>query len=69
MKIAQLINGIDIAVTNEEQKFINKHEGAVRLTALDEHENWIAQNLVRKGVYSLSKDNTTLNKNIHELNS
>jgi len=68
MKIAQLLSGIDIALTNEEQKFIKKHKGAVRLTALDNHENWVAQNLVRKGVYSLSKDNTTLNKNIHESN-
>ena len=66
MKIAHLLSGMDIAVTNEEQKFIEKHPGAVRLTSLDEHGQWLAQNLVRKGIYSLSKDNNTLKKNIYE---
>ena len=67
MKIAQLLSGIGITITNEEHKFIEKHPNAVRLTALDGHGQWLAQNLVRKGIYSLSKDNNTLNKNIHEL--
>jgi hypothetical protein len=66
MKIAQLISGLDIAITNEEQQFIEKHPGSVRLTALDEHGQWLAQNLVRKGVYSISNDSNTLKKNIHE---
>jgi hypothetical protein len=66
MKIAQLLNGVGMAVTNEESRFIEKYGKSVRLTTLDEHAKWIAQNLVRKGVYSISKDNNTLIKETHE---
>jgi hypothetical protein len=66
MKISQLLSGISIAITNEEQHFIDHHNDRVRLTALDEHDKWLAQNLVRKGVYSISKDSRTLTKNINE---
>jgi hypothetical protein len=65
MKIAQLLSGVDIAITNEEKKFIEKHS-SVRLTSLDDHDQWLAQNLVRKGVYTISKDNNTLTKNTHD---
>lgn len=64
MRLVQLLSGLGLAITNEEQQFINRHENAVRLTALDDHGQWIAQNLVRKGVYSISKDNRTLIKNV-----
>jgi hypothetical protein len=64
MRLVQLLSGLGLAITNEEQQFINRHETAVRLTALDDHGQWIAQNLVRKGVYSISKDNRTLIKNV-----
>jgi hypothetical protein len=64
MRLVQLLSGLGLAITNEEQQFINRHETAVRLTALDDHGQWIAQNLVRKGVYSISKDNCTLIKNV-----
>ena len=69
MKIAQLLSGMDIVITNEEQKFINNHDNNVRITSLDDHDQWLAQNLVRKGVYAISKDNNTLVKNINEQNS
>jgi hypothetical protein len=69
MKISQLLSGIGISVTNEEQKFIDKHGKHVRLLSLDEHSQWMAQNLVRKGVYTISKDNTTLIKNLNETNN
>jgi hypothetical protein len=64
MRLVQLLSGLGLAITNEEQQFINRHENTVRLTALDDHGQWIAQNLVRKGVYSISKDNRTLIKNV-----
>jgi len=66
MKIQQLLSGLAIAITNEEQSFLNQHEGRVSLNSLDDHDQWLAQNLVRKGVYSISKDNTTLVKNLDE---
>ena len=66
MKIQQLLSELAIAITNEEQSFLNQHEGRVSLNSLDDHDQWLAQNLVRKGVYSISKDNTTLVKNLDE---
>jgi len=60
MKIAQLVSGIKLPLSNEENDFVGKHGKTVRLTTLDEHALWLAQNLVRKGVYSISKDNNTL---------
>ena len=69
MKIYQLISGIQLPITNEEQQFIDKHKSQVKMTSLDEHEQWVAQNLVRKGAYIVSEDNVTLIKKIHENNS
>jgi hypothetical protein len=66
MKIKQLLSGFDIAITNEESRFIKKHNTDVSLTSLDDHDQWLAQSLVRKGVYSLSKDSRQLIKNLHE---
>jgi hypothetical protein len=60
MKISQLLSGHHIMITNEEQGFLNRNRSAVRLTALDEKDTWLAQNLVRKGLYNISKDNNTL---------
>lgn len=68
MKIHQLLSGIRIPVTNEEQQFINKHDTRIRLTSLDEHDQWTAQNLVRKGIYTMSPDSSTLIKNLNETN-
>lgn len=69
MKIHQLLSGIGIAVTNEEQQFMDHHTDHVKVTSLDEHDQWLAQNLVRKGVYSISNDNSTLVKNLNENNT
>lgn len=63
MKIQDLVNSIPIHITNEERAFITRHQKTVRITALDEHDHWLAQNLVRKGVYSVREDNNTLVKN------
>lgn len=69
MKIHQLLSGVTIAVTNEENRFIRQHDTDIRITSLDEYDQWLAQNLVRKGVYEISKDNHTLIKIINETNS
>jgi len=66
MKIAQLLSGYPIHLSNQERKFIDQHRDKIRLTGLSEQETWIAQNLVRKGIYSISKDNKTLIKQLDE---
>jgi len=66
MKIGQLLSGMHIVLTNEEQSFIRRHKNSVTITSLDEHDQWLAQNLVRKGLYSISKDNRTLIKQLDE---
>lgn len=69
MKIAQLLSGVGIVLTNEERRFVDKHDGHVSIRSLDEHEQWLAQNLVRKGIYTISKDSNTLIKKLDETNS
>ena len=65
MKIV-LLSGLDIAITNEERQFIKKHKAQVSILSLDEHDQWLAQNLVRKGIYSISKDSRSITKNVDE---
>ena len=65
MKIHQLIGSHTIALTNEENLFVKKHNEQVKLTSLDEHDQWLAQGLVRKGVYQISKDSNTLVNNLN----
>jgi len=65
MKIHQLLSGLDIPVNNEENKFIERHQRE-QLTSLDEHDQWLAQGLVRKGIYKISKDSNLLIKNVNE---
>jgi len=62
MKIRELISGLNIAVTNEENDFINHYGNNVILNSLDEHAQWIAQSLVRKGIYEIARDHVTLIK-------
>jgi hypothetical protein len=69
MKIHQLLSGLDMPITNEEQQFISNHEDNIKLTSLDEHDQWVAQGLVRKGAYEISKDNVTLVKKVNEKHS
>lgn len=56
MKIHQLLGSVSIIITNEERNFINGHTEHIPLSSLDDHEVWVAQNLVRKNVYQLTKD-------------
>lgn len=66
MKIAQLLSGLRVVLTNQEQQFIEEHRNQIAINGLDDHNQWIAQNLVRKGIYSISKDSNTLTKNLDE---
>ena len=65
MKIAQLLSGVDIMLNNQEKQFVEKYI-QVKIDSLNEQEQWLAQNLVRKGIYKISKDNQSLIKNLHE---
>ena len=56
MKIHHLLDGISIAITNEERDFINKHHKEIPLSSLTGRDTWLAQNLVRKDVYKLTND-------------
>jgi uncharacterized protein YifE (UPF0438 family) len=66
MKIHQLLSGINTPVTNEEQQFIENHQQTIKLASLNEKDSWIAQSLVRKGVYTISKDSNTLIPNLND---
>jgi len=59
MKISEVFK---IIVNKEERDFIERHGNEVFLHSLNEHENWVIQNLVRKGVYDISKNNKSLIK-------
>lgn len=69
MKIVQLLSGFATPLNNEEYKFVESHAETLKVTSLSEHDQWIAQNLVRKGVYSMGKDSNTLTKSLHEKKS
>lgn len=60
MKIHHLLNHPSIAITNEEQSFIKQHHGEIPLTSLRDRDVVIAQNLVRKGVFTITKDNKNI---------
>ncbi len=68
MKIAQLLSGVGVHLSNEETQFVNKHH-KIKIESLSEKDLWLAQNLVRKGIYAISKDNQTLIKRLDETNT
>jgi len=61
MRIYQLLD-IPVILNNEEQLFLESHSDQFSIEGLFEREYIIAQNLVRKGVYSISKDSKHLIK-------
>ena len=69
MKIAQLLSGIDVILTNQEKQFVENHKSHLTIDAMSDRDQWLAQNLVRKGLYSISNNNQTLIKNIDEKKS
>jgi hypothetical protein len=69
MKIVHLLSGLDIALTNQERTFVESHKGSITIENLSEHDQWLAQNLVRKGIYSISKDSQHLIKKVNESNT
>ena len=61
MKIYQLLE-LPVILNNEEQQFLESHSDNLSIDSLYEREYIVAQNLVRKGVYSISKDSKHLIK-------
>jgi hypothetical protein len=61
MKIYQLLD-IPVILNNEEQRFLESHSDRLSIDTLYEREYIVAQNLVRKGVYSISNDSKHLIK-------
>jgi hypothetical protein len=69
MKIYQLLDFEPrIPLSNEEHKFVESHHNEIHVDQLQERELVVAHNLVRKGVYAISKDNERLIKRGHEIN-
>jgi hypothetical protein len=66
MKIHQILDSIPIIITNEERNFINRLGNRVAVTSLDHRDKWLAQNLVRKGVYTISNDKGYIVTHEHE---
>lgn len=61
MRMHQILDNLSIAVTNEEKNFIKTHSDHISVSSLNEHETWIAQNLVRKNIYTVKGKNLVLN--------
>lgn len=68
MRIHQLL-GHGVILTNEENEFVNIHPSKIEIQSLVERSRIVAHNLVRKGVYQISKDSTYLIKNDATLRS
>jgi hypothetical protein len=60
MRIHHLVDKPSILLTNEENEFIAHMGEEIKVSALRDREQVLAQNLVRKGVYAISKTNETL---------
>ncbi len=60
MKIHQLLDQPAIMLTNEEHKFVNSHPTEISIGGLYDRDLILAQTLVRKGIYEISKDSKKL---------
>lgn len=60
MKIHHILGAPSIILTNEEKDFIDRHHSDIALKSLYDRDEWLARNLVRKGVYEISQDDQRL---------
>lgn len=63
MNLHQLINGISIAMSNEERDFVQSHRSKIPLSSISGKDITIARSLVRKNIYTMSDDSAVLIKN------
>ena len=69
MKIHQILGQPSIILTNEEKDFVKNHSHEISITSLYDRDEVIARNLVRKGVYEISKDSRNMILKINEKKS
>jgi hypothetical protein len=62
MKIQELYSELPVILTNEEKRFVVVHGHRSSLSGMSEHDRWIAENLIRKGIYNYSHDRTHIVK-------
>lgn len=60
MRIYQILSDFPIILSNEEHHFVESHQSDIVLSSLVDRDEVIARNLVRKGIYEISKDNRRL---------
>lgn len=60
MKIHHLLGSPSVILTNEEKAFIDNHAPTISMKSLYDRDEWLARNLVRKGIYEISKDDRHL---------
>ena len=60
MKIHQLLDSPSIILTNEERDFIERYSAEILINSLHDRDEVLARNLVRKGVYEVSKDSKSI---------
>lgn len=60
MRIHQILSDVPVILTNEEHRFVESHQSNILLSSLFDRDQVIARNLVRKGVYDISKDSRNL---------
>ncbi len=68
MRIHDILD-IPVVLNNEEHEFLEDHPQKFSITSLIERDLVVAQNLVRKGIYEISKDSKYLVKKTNEKNS
>lgn len=69
MKIQQLLDKLPIMLTNEEKDFVDNHPHDISINGLYNRDRVVAQTLVRKGVYEISKDSKKLELRDGQTNS
>lgn len=66
MKISQLVNGFEIYTTNEEREMLDKITHPIKMSALNEREQVIAENMIRKSLLiKVGFDDPSIVKNEH----
>lgn len=55
MRLHQILDSVEIILNNREKSFVESHGDIIDLNGLDDADSFLAQGLVRKGVYKTSK--------------
>jgi hypothetical protein len=69
MRLHQILSRPAIILTNEEQDFVSRHPHEISIGGLYDRDRVIAQTLLRKGIYEISKDSKKLQLQKDDTNS